>query len=226
MSYCALDEAFLGPSGSGLGPSPGEGVKRHKKVRPKEVPAPLPDVPESSEKIDEVMHGPPTGPVNRLKAQESDSFFPLPGENDSWEKAFMMDSDFTKTLKKSVAGEPTLWRQIPSVPLTSQASQPLASLTPQAPVPTSVWSDMNKRLDTLTKQLESLTSTANSQSTAELFLFIAIGLLLLLFVDTLMRYAATIKTPGFQTGGFQTGGFQTGGLRRMARDSFGRFRRH
>jgi hypothetical protein len=215
MSYCALDEAFLGPPA-------GAEVKRQKKVRPKEVPAPLPDVPSSSEKIgDDLMHGAPTGPVNRLKAQESDSFFPLPGETDSWEKAFMMDSDFTKTLKQPVAGEPTLWRSIPPAPQVQPLVQP--QVQPQAShphAPTTVWSDMNKRLDTLTKQLESLTSTANSQSTAELFLFIAIGLLLLLFVDTLLRYAGSIRRTGYQTGGYQTGGF-----RRLARDSFGRFRR-
>jgi hypothetical protein len=215
MSYCALDEAFLGPPA-------GAEVKRHKKVRPKEVPPPLPDVPNSSEKIkDELMLSPPTGPVNRLKAQESDSFFPLPGSNEteSWEKAFMMDSDFTKTLTQPVAGEPTLWRQIQPAP-----PQPEAVAKVHGPVPTNVWSDMNARLDTLTKQLESLTSTANSQSTAELFLFVAIGLLLLLFVDTLMRYATTIKSQSqSQVGGYRS--FQAGGFRRLARDSFGRFRR-
>jgi hypothetical protein len=207
MSYCALDEAFLGP--------PDSPVKRHKKVRPKEVPPPLPDVPSSEKSTLQGAAEQDQGPVNRLKAQESDSFFPLPGETDSWEKAFMMDSDFTKTLKQPVAGEPTLWRQI----------QPAPMEIPQAPVPQNhgvpinVWSDMNKRLDTLTKQLESLTSTTNSQSTAELFLFIAIGLLLLLFIDTLLRYAGTIKRTDYQTG------YQTGGFRRLARDSFGRFRR-
>ena len=221
MSYCALDEAFLGPPGPGSGPD-GQ-VKRHKKVRPKEVPQPLPDVP-SSEKND-LLQGVPAdqaGPVNRLKAQESDSFFPLPGETDSWEKAFMMDSDFTKTLKQPVAGEPTLWRQIQPAP--PMGAPPQVHASEPIHTPTTVWSDMNKRLDTLTKQLESLTSTTNNQSTAELFLFIAIGLLLLLFVDTLLRYAGTIKRDGYQ-GGYQ-GGYQTGGYHRMARDSLGRFRRH
>jgi hypothetical protein len=207
MSYCALDEAFLGPP-EGL-----PAVKsRHKKQRAKDVPAPLPDSPEPSDKIgDEIMLSPPTGPVNRLKGQDSNAFFPLPGETDSWEKAFMMDSDFTKTLQRQpVAGEPTLWRQIPQtlpVPPTVQAT------------PTTVWSDVNKRLDTLTKQLDSLTSTANAQSTAELFLFIAIGLLLLLFVDTLLRYAATIKAKIHPS-------YQSGGMRRAFRDTLGRFRRH
>lgn len=223
MSYCALDEAFLGPPA-------GVEVKRHKKVRPKEVPPPLPDVPESSQKIkDELMlgspTGPSTGPVNRLKAQESDSFFPLPGsdETDSWEKAFMMDSDFTKTLKQPVAGEPTLWRQIQPAPPQGPIGAPPqvhASVSQNESQTPTVWSDMNKRLDTLTKQLDSLTSTTNGQSTAELFLFVAIGLLLLLFVDTLMRYAGSIRRTDYQTSGYQTGGF-----RRLARDSFGRFRR-
>jgi hypothetical protein len=167
------------------------------------------------------MLSPPTGTVNRLKAQESDSFFPLPGSNEteSWEKAFMMDSDFTKTLTQPVAGEPTLWRQIQPAP-PEAVTKPEAVAKVHAPVPTNVWSDMNTRLDTLTKQLESLTSTVNSQSTAELFLFVAIGLLLLLFVDTLMRYATSIKS---QVGGYRS--YQSGGFRRLARDSFGRFRR-
>ena len=51
--------------------------------------------------------------------------------------------------------------------------------------------DFTQRLDKLTKQLDSLTGVGNvtMQGTAELFLFVAIGLLLLLAIDTLLRFA-------------------------------------
>lgn len=179
MSYCALDEAFLGP------PAGTPSVKRHKKYRPKEavVPAPLPDVPAGPAiESEDVLAGSPSAPVNRLQATQGDNFFPLPG-SDSWESAFLMDSDFTKTVTQqkpeSVAGKPTLWREIPEV----------------SSVPASVMADVNRRLDILTKQLESLNSHQPSaaQGTAELFLFVAIGLLLLLAIDTLLRFATTMS---------------------------------
>jgi hypothetical protein len=173
MSYCALDEAFLGPPN---GPPP---VKHRKHRRTKDVPPMLPDVP--VEQKDDLLEGSPAAPVNRLEATQSDSFFPLPGK-DSWESAFMMNSDFTKTLQRPdnsvpVADKPTLWREIPEQPL--------------AP---SVISDVNRRLDALTKQLENLGTPTAAQGTAELFLFVAIGLLLLLAIDTLLRFASSMAT--------------------------------
>jgi hypothetical protein len=79
----------------------------------------------------------------------------------------------------AVNGQSTLWRQIPEpVP----ANQPVVA----APVP----SEINKRLDALTRQLESLTTPTPLQSTAELFLFVAIGLLILLAIDSLLRFAS------------------------------------
>jgi hypothetical protein len=196
MSYCALDEAFLAPV---------EEIRRHRKPRPKEVPPPLPDVPTQPGK--ESIEQQETPPVIDPIKSKTDSFFPLPGESESWEKAFVMESDFTKTLPKPpIEGESTLWRKIPVV------ETPVHTTVPQT-----IWTDVNERLDTLTKQLESLTSTNNSQSKAELFLFVAVGLLLLLFVDTLLRYASSVK------GSRQIE--HVGGFRRMARDSLGRFQR-
>jgi hypothetical protein len=212
MSYCALDEAFLGPVGV-------EPSRRHKKNRiAKDAPAPLPDQPTPEapvEQKDDVLVGAPTGPVNRLKAQDMTNFFPVPGESDSWEKAFMMESDFSKTLQRPeiVAGKPTLWRQVPAEP---ERVVHTPSPSPPVGIPTDIWADMNKRLDTLTKQLDTLTSTANTQSTAEIFMFIAIGLLLLLAIDTLLRFASSVVQNTTQTGGFRT---------KIIRDSFGRFRR-
>jgi hypothetical protein len=52
--------------------------------------------------------------------------------------------------------------------------------------------DVHQRLDALTRQLDSLTSASPMQSTAELFLFIAIGLLFLLAIDTLLRCATSV----------------------------------
>lgn len=123
-------------------------------------------------------------------------FFPLPGETadtDDWTKAFTLEPSANPGIPAprfspaSVDGKSTLWRQI-AVP------------APPAPMETSVSdrysavpSDIGQRLDTLTRQLESLTGTSTpTQSTAELFLFVAIGLLLLLAIDTLLRFAVSL----------------------------------
>lgn len=196
MSYCALDEAFMGPP-EGVLP-----VKRHKKYRPKEtsVPTALPDVPgpDTSVKHDDILTASPAAPVNRLQSsQNPDSFFPVPGDDsDSWEKAFMMESDFTKTMPRPdgsvpVAGKSTLWRNIQEVPKEvsreSRESQPSMA-------------DVHRRLDMLTKQLETLGAPTPGQSTAELFLFVAIGLIMLLAIDTLLRFATSF-TVAKQSGG-------------------------
>jgi hypothetical protein len=201
MSYCALDEAFLIPVDSG---STG---KRPKKIRTKDVPPPLPDQPTETD-VGTVLK--PDESAEPVKARDTTSFFPVPGESESWEKAFMMDSDFSKTLTRpEIDGKSTLWRKIEQpLPLPVSVGAPLS-------VPTDIWSDMNKRLDKLTKQLESLTSTSNTQSTSELFMFVAIGLLLLLAIDTILRFASMKST--------QTGGHR---LLKIARDSLGRFRRN
>jgi hypothetical protein len=130
-----------------------------------------------------------------------DDMFPLPGETadtESWERAFMLEPDWTKThsMKNIVGGTPaplngapTLWRQIPEpIGLTSSPSSSM--IEPMVPIP----SELNRRLDALTRQLESLTTPTPLQSTAELFLFVAIGLLLLLAIDTLLRYATKMSS--------------------------------
>jgi hypothetical protein len=201
MSYCALDEAFLGPAEDILP------VKRHKKLRPKEtsVPTALPDVP-GSVKADDILGSQPMsqdqphGPNQTLQAgHKTEDFFPVPGE--SWDSAFMLNSDFTKTIQRPdssvpVAGRPTLWRE-------SVASAPASQS-----VQSSAWNDVNNRLDKLTKQLEKLTMPTQNQSTAELFLFVAIGLIILLAIDTLLRFAASIRGPYESPIGIHTGGWR------------------
>ena len=178
-------------------------VKRHKKIRPKEVPPPLPDVPGSTH---EDILSPPPATANRLDGTQKDSFFPMPGEtnSDSWERAFMLESDFTQTVQRpdtsiSVAGKPTLWRDIPVPKNIPEVPQTML--------------DINRRLDKLTRQLENIGTPTPVQSTAELFLFVAIGLILLLAIDTLLRFATS----------FASNTNHTGGMRRVIRGPGGRF---
>jgi hypothetical protein len=90
-----------------------------------------------------------------------------------------------------VADKPTLWRE--------------AAAVSAAPVPSS---DIERRLDLLTKQIEALSTTNPMQSTAELFLFIAIGLLFLLGIDTLLRFSVAMSKT--RTGPRMTGGARGG----------------
>lgn len=125
----------------------------------------------------------------------AENFFPLPGETaepEEWAKAFTLEGSnmpLTPLQRPDgsvpVAGKSTLWRNIP-VP----SSEPVVS-------------DIHKRLDELSRQLEALTTTP-MQSTAELFLFIAIGLIFLLAMDTLLRFATTVALAK-QGGGFRLG---------------------
>jgi hypothetical protein len=116
-------------------------------------------------------------------------FFPLPGdtaEPDQWAKAFLLEgSQMPQMMRKPAAPPADKWRAA-----AAAAAYPMigATAVPAAPIP----SDIQQRLDTLTKQLESLTSVSPMQSTAELFLFIAIGLLFLLAMDTLLRCATSV----------------------------------
>lgn len=201
MSYCALDEAFL----TAADQTP---LKRHKKVRPK-VPGALPDVPqETTEKVDDVLAAPISSP--------DVDFFPASGNpgGDSWETAFKVENDYAKTVQRpvfDVDGKNTLWRKIdtPSIPIgPSSASASALSGSMDAPTYNqSLWKDMNKRLDTLTKQLENLTvSSPGPQSTAELFLFVAIGLILLLAIDTLLRFATAAKASSLYPSPSMAGG--------------------
>jgi len=187
MSYCALDEAFLTASDQ----TP---LKRHKKVRPK-VPGALPDVPqETTEKVDDVLAAPISPP--------DVDFFPASGNpgGDSWETAFKVENDYAKTVQRpvfDVDGKNTLWRKIDNsavAPVVPAHSMDAPTYNP------SLWKDINQRLDTLTKQLENLTvASPGPQSTAELFLFVAIGLILLLAIDTLLRFATAAKASPYPT---------------------------
>jgi hypothetical protein len=77
-------------------------------------------------------------------------------------------------------------------------------------------------LDVLTRQLENLTAPTQIQGTAELFLFVAIGLLLLLAIDTLLRFAVAAGTAVLQSGG-HIGGHIGGGRRGgFGRSGYGR----
>jgi hypothetical protein len=67
-------------------------------------------------------------------------------------------------------------------------------------------SEVSQRLETLTRQLESLTTPSPMQGTAELFLFVAIGLLLLLAIDTLLRFAVSVASATGATGRKMMGG--------------------
>jgi hypothetical protein len=150
-------------------------VKKKKEKEKKEVPEPM------------------TSPVNQTKpeAAGSDSFFPLPGEtaeSEEWQKAFTLEGSNLPRPDGSVpvAGKPTLWRDIPK-----PVYEPIANRN----------SDVHQRLDALSRQLEVLTAGSPMQSTAELFLFVAIGLILLLAIDTLLRCATSIAIATVQRGG-------------------------
>ena len=182
--FCSLEEAFTGPANPG----------KHKKKRSKEgfVPgalggSPDPDRPAEIPPVEPM--GPPTASVGSGHPEAAAAlhdFFPLPGETaepEDWSKAFMLEPSNIPL----VNGKSTLWRKIPtpalvSTPPLSSASFPSSSSS----------SDIQKRLDMLTKQLESLTQVKPMQNTAELFLFVAVGLLLLLAVDTLLRFATAV----------------------------------
>ena len=183
--FASLDEAFNGPVNPG----------KHKKKRAgKEIPealggSPDPDRPAEIPPV-EPLAAPQSsvGSGHPEAAIAQNNFFPLPGESaepEQWSNAFMLEPSkipqFRADGSVPVNGKSTLWRKVPVPPSTS-------------PKPGD--SDVYKRLDALTKQLEELTKVKPMQSTAELFLFVAIGLLFLLAIDTLLRFATTIALSG------------------------------
>jgi len=125
------------------------------------------------------MIGSPEPPANssRPEPAATGDLFPVPGD---WSKGFMLEGSgmpLSRPDGVSVAGKPTLWRDVPVTPV--QTTQ----------------NDINRRLDALSRQLESLTTNVAAtpmQSTAELFLFVAIGLLFILALDTLLRCATSV----------------------------------
>ncbi len=158
------------------------------------VPGPLSGTPDTlnTEPMVPAPMGPPSSSGgNRPDAAAAlNDFFPLPGETaepEEWAKAFTLEGSGVPLTRPdgavSVAGKSTLWRQVPV---------PAPANTTVYHAPATGSTDIYQRLDTLTRQLESLTSATPMQSTAELFLFIAIGLLFLLAIDTLLRCATSV----------------------------------
>lgn len=215
-AFCSMEEAFVGPLVTGTAAPLFPGMKAPKQKRRKEgvvvenfVPAalPPPDRQVTPPPAPEVLHGPsteeqqPAGAIAQLESGSAlQDFFPLPGETASteeWTKAFTLEPSANPGIPVprfdgsiSVAGKPTLWRQIPAPRVTAGELAPVVgqSSVPMAPAP----SEISQRLDTLTRQLDALAAPAPMQSTAELFLFVAIGLILLLAIDTLLRFAVSI----------------------------------
>jgi len=209
MSFCSLEEAFAGPSMAA-----NTGKKKSKQRSGKEgfVPGPLSGTPDPDRPsvvppppANDVLTGPPmdksAAQMESGSAVKLDDLFPLPGDTggvDEWEKAFTLDGSRVPSLRPNgsaaVAGGPTLWRQAaamvptPSAPLTAAGGVAVSETLAAIP------SEVSTRLDTLTRQLESLTTPSPMQGTAELFLFVAIGLLLLLAIDTLLRFAVSVAS--------------------------------
>jgi hypothetical protein len=192
MNYCSLDEAFTGPQN----PPPG---KKTKKTRTKTTvpdaltsqPAVDPDrVAERPPPANDILEGPThTKPAQLESGVSLEEFFPIPGETtDSWENAFLLEPSTTPLQRPDgsipVDGKSTLWRTIQQ----AQEKQDIQKEKTETGPP----SEINRRLDALTKQLDALTSPSPMQSTAELFLFVTIGLLLLLAMDILLRFATSI----------------------------------
>jgi len=197
--FCSLEDAFNGPI---MGPA------KKKKRSKDEVPAAHASAPNTSDPDRQITQLPPPEPLQgpeeprtmtRLdQGANLQEFFPLPGEtaaNEEWAKAFSLEPSSGPGVPApqfSVAGKSTLWRQIP-VPAPSPAPASSASERSHSTY-SAIPTDVHQRLEILTKQLESLTSPSPAQSTAELFLFVAIGLLLLLAIDTLLRFATAVAT--------------------------------
>jgi hypothetical protein len=109
-------------------------------------------------------------------------------EPEAWQKAFLLGNMSSSVPKPSfqVDQKPTLWRSIPKLVAPDIA----ASSSVDSLAPITGPDEINRRLESLSKQLDALTLVTPMQNTAELFLFVAIGLLLLLAIDTLLRYAS------------------------------------
>ena len=232
--YCSIDDAFNGPTippgtikkkktktkesmtGSQAVFVPGE------PDRFAEKPTPQNDILESPQSflLSQSQQPQSQQSQQQLRPSTEDQFFPLPGDTatpEAWQKAFMLEPDWTKThsLTNSsqrpdgtvpVDGQPTLWKHIPSYTPPSSSTQ-IKQAAPQSQNVAKSYPDLQKRLDDITQQIEALTIPTHLQSTAELFLFVAIGLVLLLAIDILLKYATvmairSIKKP--LVGGFRT----------------------
>lgn len=203
-AFCSLEDAFAEPPAM-----PGK-KKKSSKHKEYTVPGAMSGSPHPDNAVPEPMRAPPDTSKGMGDQPEpgsaSQEFFPLPGETaqpEEWAKAFMLDPSHVPVGKSdgsvAVAGKSTLWRNI-QTPVTPSAIKSSES----AFLP----SDIQQRLDALTRQLDSLTIVSPSQSTAELFLFVAIGLLFLLAMDTLLRCATTVALTKAKVSAKLMGGFR------------------
>jgi hypothetical protein len=199
--YCSIDDAFNGP----MLPPGATTMKKKKKTKESMVGTQVPGEPdrfaEKPPPSNDVLESPQAAPhllSKPLAHSTDDSYFPLPGDTatpEAWQKAFMLEPDWTKlqnvqdpaylpdgTIK--VDGQSTLWKQIPSYTPTSHPKT--------VEDPFKRYPDIQKRLDEITQQMEALSIPSHLQSTAELFLFVAIGLVLLLAIDILLKYATVM----------------------------------
>jgi len=160
--------------------------------RPAQRPPPANDILSS--------HGNGNGRLDSFMSSSSSSdFFPMQGNNaepEAWQKAFLLGDMSIQVPKPSfqVDQKPTLWRSIPTPTPTPKPMVTEVASTPSSFVESLAPDEIGRRLDSLSKQLDSLTFVTPMQNTAELFLFVAIGLLLLLAIDTLLRYATATAT--------------------------------
>lgn len=214
MAFCSLDEAFAGPQMGGAPPG-GAGrsidakLPKKKKHRDGFTPGPLMSTPDPDRPAappppaNDILSGPPVDKAPTESSASLEGLFPMPGETgdvEEWEKAFTLEgSRFPPPAAQRsdgslvVAGQPTMWRQI----ATATATPIRAGAEKMAEIP----SEINRQLENLTRQLESLTTPTPLQGTAELFLFVAIGLLILLAIDTMLRFAVSLSERRIMAGG-------------------------
>jgi hypothetical protein len=221
--YCSIDDAFNGPI---MPPGSPAMAKKKKKTKESMIGTQAVFVPGEPDRFAEkpvasndILESPQTQQAKSVSPNSDDRFFPLPGDTatpEAWQKAFMLEPDWTKTHNipeqkyrpdgtVSVDGQPTLWKQVPSYTPAPASVQIQQSATKNM---SENYPDLQKRLDELTQQIEALTIPTHLQSTAELFLFVAIGLVLLLAIDILLKYATVIAIrasapPVNSVGGFR-----------------------
>jgi hypothetical protein len=224
MSFCSLDEAFQGPpsqinAGSAIRGSDNKSSKK-KKTREHFAPAPLTSAPDPDRQAappppaNDILVGPPAEKAPTESGVSLDGLFPLPGETgevEEWQNAFTLEGSriggpvpaMRADGSLVVNNQPTLWRQIAAPATPAPAPMPLPSATASgiSDKIMAIPSEINTRLEALTRQLESLSTPTPLQGTAELFLFVAIGLMILLAIDTILRFAVSLSERRIMAGG-------------------------
>jgi len=200
-----MDFTNLMDIGSGL---PAFGQPQQKKHRTKREHF-VPEV--TSTQQPEVLQSPASN--NRLDpATTAGPLFSIPGTTasaDELAQAFTLEGNgFPATSHRYIDGQSTLWRQVPVSPSQNVQNVPpsIPTLAEEQAAGSNI--DIYRRLDQITKQLEELQKPSQMQNSAELFLFVAIGLLLLLCIDTLLRFASSSANKNLNlVGGFSRGVF-------------------